>query len=502
MKTRQRRSLFRTYYPYIGLAVVGALMLILMYSETLVQYRDVLSREQREDQVLEPELPFPISDDFEPEEGLEPWKRWAHVANHPSLQEETLQYDGDLFTCEAERLCDTEDIPQSADFDNMEAVTENSVFKAKGLCVRMAKLDKLALRRESNLYDQGFTSGSIMETYAENGYMIGRIATERMYTSSSMWLAMIPNAYVSINGYIVDCSRRFLSFSRTCTPSLVTNLNISDLNMEVAFGEGLTYKRLVVLDQTHAEQYFHYMIENFPKSSLIPKELIDDEDTFFFVQAKKPFTINMINALQLPMERVVFGKTKRDWVGAEMVYWLKPSLCHYAEQMNVNRLRARIYEVMDLNPVRQPSIQDSIVLIDRGNEVRNIANKAELAEAIKQRFPNENLVIFPNNASFNQTVKIFHKAKVIIGAHGAGLSNMIFSLAGTGVLEFMISKRLMCYHDLAGPLGMNYASFQPADAEWKGAVMHVDIDMTLEVIEKLLEYANTKAYEFPWKGQI
>jgi hypothetical protein len=52
------------------------------------------------------------------------------------------------------------------------------------------------------------------------------------------------------------------------------------------------------------------------------------------------------------------------------------------------------------------------------------------------------------------TAKLFNSASIIIGVHGAGLSNMLFARAGTVLIEAAGFGNPLCYMDLAFTLGM------------------------------------------------
>jgi capsular polysaccharide biosynthesis protein len=88
-------------------------------------------------------------------------------------------------------------------------------------------------------------------------------------------------------------------------------------------------------------------------------------------------------------------------------------------------------------------------------------------------------VIDPSELSFVQQVAAFRDAAVVVGAHGAGLANLVFSRA-TAVLEFLPAEyaRTDCYFTLCRQLGLNYDAWLaprvPTDAPW-GAI-HADVE--------------------------
>ena len=75
------------------------------------------------------------------------------------------------------------------------------------------------------------------------------------------------------------------------------------------------------------------------------------------------------------------------------------------------------------------------VFIDRSDSIFNhnkLVNNLEIIEYLKKkRF----LIIKLAELSFNEQIKIFNEAKIIIGSHGAGLTNLIFCEPSTKVIE-------------------------------------------------------------------
>ena len=73
-------------------------------------------------------------------------------------------------------------------------------------------------------------------------------------------------------------------------------------------------------------------------------------------------------------------------------------------------------------------------------------------EGLKARFPTEQFVIF-DTLPFDKTVQLFERAKLIIGAHGAGLSNMMFGAKKTPIIEiFPTTVVNLCYWHLSWTL--------------------------------------------------
>lgn len=54
------------------------------------------------------------------------------------------------------------------------------------------------------------------------------------------------------------------------------------------------------------------------------------------------------------------------------------------------------------------------------------------------------------------TCRLFHEASLIVGVHGAGISNMVCSKPGTQVVELWTTDKITCFQVLAGVIGAGH----------------------------------------------
>ena len=98
-------------------------------------------------------------------------------------------------------------------------------------------------------------------------------------------------------------------------------------------------------------------------------------------------------------------------------------------------------------------------------------------------------LVDPSQFSFNQQIEIFSQASVIAGAHGAGLTNMIFR-RGTPCKIIELFSPLMGspqYYMLSKELGFDYTSLMTLNPEGRAfkATTEVDLDQLKSVLEGL-----------------
>ena len=91
-------------------------------------------------------------------------------------------------------------------------------------------------------------------------------------------------------------------------------------------------------------------------------------------------------------------------------------------------------------------------------------------------------MLFKDNPapSFRDTLQMFHDAFLVVGPHGAGMSNIIWSRPGSYVLEVLChtnNRPRTHYMDLSWTLGHHYYGF-PALSECKPGTKGLQVNTT------------------------
>ena len=84
---------------------------------------------------------------------------------------------------------------------------------------------------------------------------------------------------------------------------------------------------------------------------------------------------------------------------------------------------------------------------------------------------------------------IFKKAGMIVGAHGGGLANILWSSIGTKVIEVLPvtsaadgRRARVCYASIAGSLGLDYTMIPVENEEFDGPIEVPLDDLTAAII--------------------
>lgn len=120
---------------------------------------------------------------------------------------------------------------------------------------------------------------------------------------------------------------------------------------------------------------------------------------------------------------------------------------------------------------------------------RRVLNEAAVERLLAQY---DFVSINPGALRFEEQVALFSEAEVVVGPHGAGLTNCVFMAPGGAVIELTHDKRVVwTYHEVAGAAGLNYACIV-SDAVLNAAnddVLFADFAVDLDALETALKAA-------------
>ncbi len=127
--------------------------------------------------------------------------------------------------------------------------------------------------------------------------------------------------------------------------------------------------------------------------------------------------------------------------------------------------------------LRDSDPQDQVIYIRRNSGARNIINREEMDAFVAQQGWT---VVAPERLTFDEQVRVFHGAKMVIGPTGAAMANLLFARPGCRVGVMMSTHPATPYyywHNMVDSLGVTveYILCEP-DAQDEGAV-HCDFSV-------------------------
>jgi hypothetical protein len=245
-------------------------------------------------------------------------------------------------------------------------------------------------------------------------------------------------------------------------------------------------KRTIVFNfvQNWGYGYFHYICEILPRILFYMKhkELFKDKNKVFLLHFNDKF---IYESLQLLDD---LGNTQIVPYNEHIIYDVKDIGCYLVTPTvcgNPSEEGIRLIKEYYLNKI--VPFDECCVIIKRKEMDRSLDNFDIVYNYIQSVFPNEKWVVF-ENLSIHETRYLFNNAKLVIGSHGAGLSNMVFMNENTYVLEFIPADNFnCCYWHLANLMKLNYMMMPIHNYEGNGS-----FKVNLRQLEKYITYIYEK----------
>ena len=197
--------------------------------------------------------------------------------------------------------------------------------------------------------------------------------------------------------------------------------------------------------------YYHWLFDAMPKLGLLKKLGIFDQIDYFLVP-------NYVDKYQKEYLDY-FGIPASKIINAELEKHIQADKLYVASYVRVDDHHPKwtldfLYKSLIKSPKK--SSPDKRIYIARGDAAvnRKVINEAELIDMLK-KYDFE--IQYLSELSVVDQAKLFNAASVVVGAHGAGLSNLVYCEPGTKVLEFFPDQYVRhLFYDICNKRGVKY----------------------------------------------
>ena len=207
--------------------------------------------------------------------------------------------------------------------------------------------------------------------------------------------------------------------------------------------------------QKWAYGYYHWICEIFPRLFYIKlyiennREIFENKKIVLMLYYNNEFIRQYLEILNLKNVSICPYNYNIEYK-CNCVFMMTPSYCGNPSRDSIMLVRKSIF----MNNILVPRAN---VVLKRTNN-RIIGNFDEMMTFLRNKYNNYEWIVFddsdPKWKSMTNTIQLFSSAKLIIGAHGAGLSNMMFSSDKVKVIELHpTSCGNVCYWHLSHILG-------------------------------------------------
>ena len=281
------------------------------------------------------------------------------------------------------------------------------------------------------------------------------VAESKFYS----YISIIRNAVVNVFGNVIH--NEVIIIPKGCR-SQDNDMLSTDKNTAM-------YDEVFVTSHFWGTNYYHMTIENLPRLATYVDFLRNHSDIRIHMiygsgSPSDRKTVNYVEeslaAFGIDPKRRVYGTVK-----GRIVYLPRATPCGQGLLPEVQILAARFHDYIS-NSLNE-SRHSSLVLIIR----EGAKNGRNMARHIYDKIFNMLVMLLKNSSlqletfddkhqlSHSNVLRMFYRARMVIGLHGAGLANVVYSRPGTVVIEMICQPPDLanpCYAHTAGVLGHRF----------------------------------------------
>ena len=312
---------------------------------------------------------------------------------------------------------------------------------------------------------------------SEHGKSLGNWTTKESL-EFPLYFHVIHNCYVDAIGRIYSGNAHIIPFQ--CMP----NGNNDPLTNEGAMNltDDQIHREVFVMSQYWGKGIFHSTAEVLPRIAVYLDFLI-----------AHPNILIQVNRISDHYEILGIERNRliREAFKADIAYVPPGGGCGWfypiTGQVLSNKYQAYIKSKLKPSKTQQRNV---VILIKRAKQRRYLVQHDEIETYLRNVVPRYNLTFALYDANnlptFNATMEMFYNARLVVAPHGAGLTNLMFSQAGTRVLEVLQSHRTnYCFKVLVQILGHVYVGVLSLGKT--ASHLKIDLPYFTTVIDKLLE---------------
>ena len=268
-----------------------------------------------------------------------------------------------------------------------------------------------------------------------------------------------------------------------------------------------TYDIVYTISEAWGHGFYHFMSENYLRLFVGLDYLLTEGAAIkIHIRSMKEFVHQALHAVGISNDRIITGNIK-----TKVLLYPEPIGCgspsKFLLQLGRNSiLNTILSRNIDENKKTKKAKNEITISVIQRFGAREVLNQYEILKALKNEnfeYAIDNKMTMPGmgpeesvkitgttttdirvftKMTMKDSVKFFRETDILIGPHGAGLTNMLYMKTDRSVLEFMVLGKHVnaCYMYMALKLNLRYHTFADTSATQNGK-MKISTSKLLDV---------------------
>ncbi len=307
---------------------------------------------------------------------------------------------------------------------------------------------------ENNLSELTVETKNINIENSSKIYKVYIIPESRLYTDRIHTVAIIKNKKI-LSGPSLQLKNNINSsitnniVLKSGTPRLKKNIKGTLLSLLTGGGGN--------------DNYFHWLFDVLPRIGICEKTNILKDVEYFLCPSINKWQKETLELLNIPIVKLLNSKTFRHIEADNLIVTDHP----WQHSIDANKDIQNIPEwiILWLKDKYLKNISESNspkkIYIDRGDSLSNLKNKRKIIneEEVKNFLTKNGFVsVQLSKLEFTKQISLFYNCEKVLGLHGAGLSNLIWSKKNTEIIEIKNITANKLYENLSKQNNLKYKS--------------------------------------------
>ena len=209
---------------------------------------------------------------------------------------------------------------------------------------------------------------------------------------------------------------------------------------------------VLILNSSGTNNYYHWLFDILPRIYLYYRRFDDFNkiDYILLNSVNFPFQIDTLELLNVPISKVINTYGEYKYIEADKV--IAPSMPS-STSYTVDKFTCEF--LRNLIPTKETKNNVRIFISREKANMRKIINEDELFFKLEEKYGF--IKVFLEDLRIETQAQLFKDAEIVIGAHGAAFSNLVFCRPKTNVLEFYTNSWLTpSYSCISQLLNLNH----------------------------------------------